>query len=298
MLKDYLQLHFIVLILGFTAILGRLVTVDVYTLVLLRTGLASSGMALILFLRKNSFKVASSDFRLLVMVGCVIAIHWLCFFGSARLATVSVSLIVFSTTSFFTSIIEPIYHKRKISYFEVLLGIMVIVGIACIFTFEPQYLLGIIVGLIGAFLAAVFTIMNTKFTQRLVGAVINFYELASAFVFIGVLMVFSSTFGLFDIAFTIPSASDWLWILVLALGCTLYPYLKILDLLKRFSAFTINLSVNMEPIYGIVLALLIFGEKEKMSAGFYVGAVIILSTLVLHFWHTKHKKSLAARQQG
>lgn len=298
MLKDYLQLHFVVLILGFTAILGRLVEVDIYTLVLLRTGLASMGMALIIYARKTSFKVQGKDLRLLFLMGCVIAIHWLCFFGSARLATVSISLIAYSTTSFFTSIIEPLYHRRKPSYFEMLLGLFVVIGIACIFSFDPQYKLGLAVGLIGALLASVFTIMNTELIKGLKATVINFYELLAAF---GFMILFISMTFLTESASVeviMPNKNDWLWVLLLAFGCTLYPYLKILDLLKRFSAFTINLSVTMEPVYGILLVLLFFGDKEKISSGFYIGAGVILANLLMHFLHTRHKKSLAARQQG
>lgn len=298
MLKDYLQLQFIVIILGLTAILGRLVSVDIYTLVLLRTGLASAGMAFILYSQRKTFRVVKKDLKLLILVGCVIAVHWLCFFGSARLSTVSVSLIAFSTTSFFTSIIEPIYFRRKMSLFELFLGVMVIVGIACIFTFESEYLYGILVGLFGALLSSVFNIMNAKLTHRVEAKVINFYELSAAFMFVTLVMLLSTFFGWFDISFSLPRGQDWLWIVILGLGCTLYPNLIVLDLLKRFSAFTINLSLNMEPVYGILFAILVFGEKEKMSLGFYIGAAIILSTIVLHYGYTKHKKSLAAMQQG
>lgn len=298
MLKDYLQLHFIVLILGLTAILGRLISIDVYTLVLLRTGLACVGMACILYFRKQSFLVSLKNFWLLMLMGSVVAVHWLCFFGSARLATISVSLIVFSTTPFFTSIIEPLYYRRKMSLFEVFLGIMVVIGIACIFTFESEYVLGIVVGSFGSFLAAIFTIVNSKLTHRLKAEAINFYEMGAACGFVALLMAASAGAAWFDIPFTSPVGQDWLWILVLAFGCTLYPNLKVLDLLKRFSAFTVNLSINMEPVYGILLALLVFGEKEQMSVGFYVGATIIISTLAIHYIYGKHKKSPAAMQQG
>lgn len=281
-MKDYLKLHLIVVILGFTAILGRLTEASVLNIVFYRTLLASSGMWLLASFQKKDLSLPFNKMLPLLGVGALMTLHWFCFFGSARMATVAVSLVTFSTTSFFTSILEPITKKQKISWIEVFLGILVVAGMYFVFKFEGQYLSGILVGLVGAFLASVFSVMNAHLSHKYEAQTVTFYEMFGAFlstiIYIPIMLYFIKDL---DFKFVL-SSSDWLWIGILGLVCTVYPYNEMMKLLKKFSAFTLNLSINMEPIYGIILAYLIFGEKEKMTGGFYIGGLLILASVFLH----------------
>ncbi len=279
---DYLKLHFIVVILGFTAILGRLTDVSSLGVVFFRTLIAATGIGLWMLYKKKSWNVSRVNFWRLAGTGGLMAAHWMCFFGSARVATVAVSLVCFSTTSFFTSLIEPYFRKKPISWLEVILGIFVVIGIAFVFTFESQYLTGIILGLIGALLAAIFSVLNAQFTNYIEARTITFYEMVGAFLSSWLLIPLVFLFADTQDFQLVPSLQDWKWLLILGLVCTVFPYIELLHLLKKMTAFTVNLSVNMEPIYGIVMAYFIFGESEKMTPGFYVGAVLILITVVAH----------------
>ncbi|PLK45958.1 DMT family transporter [Emticicia sp. TH156] len=280
--KDYLKLHLIVVILGFTAILGRLTDVSALGVVFYRTFLASLGMFLLARFQKRNILIPLKDSLPLLGVGGIIALHWMCFFGSARASTIAISLVTFSVTSFFTSIMEPLVNKTKISWVEVLLGVLVVMGMYFVFTFEYRHLTGIIIGIIGAFLATVFSVLNAQLTRKYDSQTIIFYEMTGAFVASWVLIPLVML-AVPDTHFQlIPSPTDWIWIAILGLVCTVYPYNEMLKLLKKISAFTLNLSINMEPIYGILLAYIIFGEKERMTTGFYIGGVLILLSVVLH----------------
>jgi drug/metabolite transporter (DMT)-like permease len=173
-------------------------------------------------------------------------------------------------------------RKAKISWVEVFLGILVVLGMYFVFTFEGKYLVGILIGLFGALLGTIFSVVNSQFVQKYDAQIITFYEMTGAFgamwLYIPMIMLAlpNEHFQL------IPTYNDWLWIGILGLVCTVYPYIEMMNLLKKFSAFTLNLSINLEPIYGIVMAYFIFGASEKMTPGFYVGGVLILLSVVLH----------------
>ncbi|MCR9063251.1 MAG: DMT family transporter [Cytophagales bacterium] len=276
-LKDYLKLHLVVVLLGLTAILGKLITLPALELVIFRTFIASAVFGLIFFFRGE--RLPLSVFWKMLLIGAVLGVHWLCFFGSAKLANVSVSLVTFSTTAFFTSILEPITSSKRISVFELVLGGLVVLGTSIIFNSAPHHTEGIILGLIAGFLSSVYSVGNRHLAARWSSLSINTVELLGAFVVsLALLPVFSEG----SLLKTLPSVSDRAYIFILALICTVLPYLVVVNLLKRFTAFTVNLAVNMEPIYGMIMAWLVFGESEKMDWRFYVGAIIILSTLILH----------------
>ena len=279
---DYIKLHFIVVILSFTAILGRLTDVSSLGVVFFRTLIAAIGIGLWMLYQKKSLRIDRENFWRLVGTGGIVAAHWICFFGSARMATVAVSLVCFSTTSFFTSLVEPLLQKRKISWLEVVLGVFVVVGIGFVFTFEYQYLAGIMIGLAGALLAAIFSVLNAQLTNHVEARTITFYEMFGAFLFSLLLIPLFFFFDSGQDFQVIPSPEDWKWLFVLGIVCTVFPYIEVLHLLKKMTAFTMNLSLNMEPIYGIIMAYFIFGESEKMTGGFYIGAVLILASVVAH----------------
>ena len=288
--KDHTWLHAMVVLLGLTAILGKLITVSTVPLILYRTLIATSFFALIILFRKTPLPVGREWLPVLA-VGAILGVHWFCFFGSARMSTVSLSLVTFSTTSFFTSILEPLTHKRRISYRELFLGLLVVCGMAIIFRFESAYLPAILVGLLGAFLSSVYAVANSHLVKKYTSLVLNFGQLAGAMlVCVLVLVLLSAVFRDTSLKY-LPEAADYLYLAVLGLLCTVLPYLKIVDLLRKFTAFTINLSVNMEPIYGIFMAWVIFGEAEQMSFQFYTGAILILLSLVLNAAWTRKKPS-------
>ncbi|WP_064198304.1 MULTISPECIES: DMT family transporter [Emticicia] len=280
--KDYLKLHLIVVILGFTAILGRLTEVSTLGVVFFRTFLAATGMWAVAQFQKKSLKISLAQAWPLLGVGAIMSFHWICFFGSARASTVAVSLVTFSTTSFFTSIIEPFVRKTKISWVEVILGVLVVMGMYFVFTFEGKYIVGILIGLVGALLSTVFSVINGQFAQKYDAQTVTFYEMVGAFgamwIYIPII-IFALPNEHFQL---IPTNYDWLWIGILGLVCTVYPYNEMMHLLKKISAFTLNLAINMEPIYGIIMAYFIFGESEKMTSGFYIGGILILLSVVLH----------------
>lgn len=275
-MRDYLKLHALVLLLSFTGILGKLIEASTLAVVFYRTLVAAVALFLILYLRKINLKVSLRDLGQLLFVGFLLGLHWLCFFGSAKLSTVAISLVTFSTTSFFTSLLEPVLGKKKIDFREIMLGLLAVVGVAIMFSFETQYLTGILIGLLGAFLCAAFTIFNSKLTHRFDSQLISLYELSAAF-----LVCLIVYLGFYEKQDLIMSQQDWVWLLVLALVCTVIPHAQMIKIMKKISVFTVNLSLNLEPVYGVVLAFFIFGESERMTTQFYLGGVLVLLSVFL-----------------
>ncbi len=285
--KDYAWLHVMVVLLGLTAILGKLITLPTVSLILYRTFIATAFFAGLVLVKKVSIP-ALSQLLPVLLVGVILGVHWFCFFGSARMSTISLSLVTFSTTSFFTSILEPVTYRRPISYREVLLGLLVVLGMVIIFRFESAHWPAIVVGLAGAFLTSVYSVANSHLVKRHSSLLINFGQLGGAFLVAVVVMAVLLQRGDIQPIQLRPGSSDLVYLLILALLCTVWPYLKIVDLFRKFSAFTVNLSINMEPVYGILMAWAIFGEAEQMSSQFYVGAILILLSLALNvLWGRK-----------
>lgn len=292
--KDYVILHFIVLIWGFTAILGLLISLPSLELVFYRTLIASVGVALLIYFKNESLVVPFSQLVRIMGVGVLISLHWITFFWSARLSTASVCLAGMATTSLWTAFIEPLVNRTKVKWYEVVLGIVVISGLLVIFQFESGYWLGLAVALVSAFLAALFSVLNGRLSKRHTPYQITFYEMLAACLFALLMLPFYN--GLMTDAQVIQwewSELDWLWLLVLGLICTVYPFSVTVELMKRLPVFSINLTMNLEPVYGILLAVLILGESEKMSPQFYIGTLIILFSVliypVLNYWNKRRK---------
>ena len=293
--KDYLLLHFIVLIWGVTSILGLLISLPSLELVFYRTLLAAIGVAVLMGIRKESLRVAPMDLLKIIGVGVLISLHWIFFFWSAKVSTASVCLAGMATTSLWTSFLDPLINKKRIKPFEVGLGLLVISGLLVIFQFENGYWLGLFMALAAAFLSALFSILNGRLTFRYSPYQITFYEMAAASM---VALLFLPIYSYIDgtaIQWTWKGL-DWFWILILAGICTVYAFSVSVELMKRLSVFSINLTINLEPVYGILLAVLIFGEKEKMTQQFYLGTgIIFISVLiypVLNYWQKKRKEAL------
>lgn len=281
--KDYLKLHFLVFLWGFTAILGKLVTIPAVEMVFYRTLLAALGMGIVIIAMRGSFKVSSRDFLYLMLTGFVVAIHWLTFFASGRISNPSTSLVGFATCSLWAAFIEPLAKKTKIQFVEVGLGLVVIVGLYIIFSFDFQYPMGLFLGILSGLTCAIFAVVNSKLVTRVSAHTITFYEMAGAC--IGVLLFFPfyadqwADGGQLNLS---PTLGDWICIAILALVCSVYAYAVSINLTKKLSVFFIQLTLNLEPVYGIILALLIFKEKEVMSWNFYLGTVVILGAVVAY----------------
>lgn len=278
-LKSYLHLHLIVFIWGFTAVLGALISLDALPLVWWRMSIAVLLIFIYMKVFKVSFSIANSKKLLMLVAGLIIALHWLTFFKAIKVSNVSVTLACLSTGAFFTSILEPIFYKRKIIWYEVLFGLIVIIGLYIIFKVEGDYWLGIILALTSAFLSALFSVINGKFAKEYHAATISFYELIGGVGFISIYLLATQQFS---VDFFSISLSDLGWLFILASICTAYAFIASVHVMKHLSPYTVMLTINMEPIYGIILALLVFDEKEKMNPSFYIGASIILSTVILN----------------
>ena len=286
-LPDYLQLHFIVLIWGFTAILGKLLEpLDSSAVVLFRTILAVLGMGVVLLVRQQTIRVASRDRWRLLATGGLIGLHWVTFFLAARLSNVSVCLAGMATSSLWASVLEPLLLRRRVRTVEVMLGAVVLAGLYLVFRFEFDKGVGLAVAVFSALLSSLFTIINSRFTQRLDAYVISFYEMAGASM--GALLLWLATRAadpqeITHVTQYVPdTAGQWGWLLVLSLVCTVYAYTVGVRLLRKFSPYMAILTVNLEPVYGILLAVLIFGNAERMTPGFYGGTVVILAAVLAY----------------
>ncbi len=278
-LKNYLLLHLIVFIWGFTAILGALITIEAIPLVWYRMLLAVIFILIYLLLKKHSIKINAKAFFKFLITGIIIALHWIFFFKAIKVSNVSVALVTMSTGAFFTSFIEPLFFRRKLKLLEIILGLLVVLGLYIIFNFESQYKLGIFYALISSFLSALFSVFNGLFAKRYSANTISFYQLFFGAVFITIYILWTSKFS--AEFFKLPN-SDWLYLFILSTVCTAYAFIVSVKVMKYLSPFTVMLTINLEPVYAIILALLIFGEQEKMNPEFYLGAFIVLFVVLLN----------------
>lgn len=285
-LKSYLHFHVIVFIWGFTAILGALISIDAVPLVWYRMLMASAFILLWIFWKKKKLKVGRKMMMTLILAGCIIAAHWLTFFSAIKVSNVSITLAMISTGAFFTSVLEPIFYKRKVIGYEIFFGIIVILSLYLIFQVETEYVLGIVLALISAFLSACFSLINGKLAKIADSSVISFYELFTGTLAITVFLLISTYWGEsgsgFSGEFFQLSASDWWLLFILASICTAYAFIASVAVMKHLTPYTVMLTINLEPVYGIILAFFIFGSEEKMSPAFYYGALLIISTVILN----------------
>ena len=286
-LKNQLHLHIIVFIWGFTAILGELITLNALPLVFTRIAIAVSVIYVYLRFKNKNLAISKKDMIRFFLFGFIIALHWLTFFHAIKIANISITLACISTGAFFTSILEPIFYKRKFILYEVLLGCLVVVGLLLIFQFETQYKMGILIALLSAFLSAVFSLINGKLAKSYDSVVISFYELLGGLFILGCFLVVQGGFTLNNFNF---QGFDYLWIGILGSICTAYPFIATINIMKYLSPYTVMLTINLEPIYGILLAVLLFKDQEKMTPAFYFGAIIILSTVLLNAYFKNRKK--------
>jgi len=278
-LKNYLHLHFLVLIAGFTAILGELISINAIPLVWFRMSIAGVLMLLFIVIKKKSLKVPLKAVVRFSIAGIIIALHWITFFAAIKASNISITLAMFSTGAFFASLIEPLFYKRKIIGYEIIFGVIVIAGVVLITQTELHYLLGIALGISSALFATLFAVLNGQFVKNYKASVISFYEFVSGVLFISIFIALTDGF---DASYFQLTASDWTYLIILASICTAYAFIASIHVMKHITPYTLVLTYNLEPIYGILLAVIIFPQTETMQPLFYLGAGLIISTVLLN----------------
>lgn len=287
--KNYIHLHFLVIIAGFTAVLGELITLEAIPLVWFRMSIGAILMIIYIKFKNTPLRVPFKVLVKLAIAGVIIALHWITFFAAIKVSNISITLAMFSTGAFFASLIEPLFFKRKIIAYEILFGLIVIVGVVLITQTELNYILGIFLGISSALFSTLFAVLNGKFVQNYPPSIISFYEFVSGVIFMSIFLALDGD-G-FNVAYFQLSFSDWVYLFILASVCTAYAFISSVHVMKYISPYTVVLTYNLEPIYGIVLALLIFPESETMRPQFYVGACLIICTVLFNAIFKNIKKS-------
>jgi drug/metabolite transporter (DMT)-like permease len=277
--RSYINLHVIVFIWGFTAILGALITISSDFLVWYRMLFAAVFLGIFISFKKKVLKVSPRSIFQFIIVGFLIALHWIFFFEAIKISTVSITLSIFSLGAFFTSLLEPLFYGRKVLWYEVFFGLIIIAGLGLIMQVEIQYWKGILLALVSIVLGVLFTLMNGKLIANHDPSVISFYEFLAGFVFISIYFLFQ---GFFTKEMFVLTAKNWILILILSSICTAYAFTASVKVMRLLSPYTVMLTTNLEPVYGIILAYFIIGGKEKMSTEFYIGAVVIVITVLLN----------------
>ncbi|MDO6432285.1 DMT family transporter [Flavitalea sp. BT771] len=293
MRKAFVQLHIAVLLAGLTGVLGKLINLNEGLLVWYRLMLTALALWLLALLRRPAFRIQRKDIFRIFGVGAIAALHWVAFYGSIKYSNVSVGLLCFSAVGFFTALIEPLVFRHRVDWVELLLGLMVIAGIFLIFQVDPRYKTGIIIGLISSLLGSLFPVLNKRILEKVPAKTVTLYELTGGFLFLSILLPFYLRIS--PTVKVLPDLQDWIWLLVLSLACTVLAFNLSMYALKRLSAFTVNLSYNLEPVYGILLAFLLFREDKYLQGGFYVGFSLIILSIglqMIRLWRRQAKKTI------
>ncbi|HRH36211.1 MAG TPA: DMT family transporter [Catalimonadaceae bacterium] len=290
-LKDYLMLHLLIIFWGFTSILGVLSSLEAPILVIYRTGLSFSTLLIILYLQTKTLKLPVYQVGAIAAAGLLTAFHWTTFFASAQISNVSTCLAGMSTTALWTSLFEPLFFKKKFEWRESLLALLVSLGLVIIYRSDFSMALGLGISLASAIACSLFSILNRNLVRSQSALFLTTWEMGFAFVGCLLALPLLQILGISKNGLEVlPKGWDWLNILFLAWVCTVFAYTVSVELMKKFTAFAMNLTVNLEPVYGIVLGLLIFGQKEKMQPMFYVGLLLILGGVFIYPFMNKTKQ--------
>lgn len=276
--RHLIILHLTILVWGFTGILGNLISISAVQLVWYRVLIAALSLGGYFLFSRQSFAVTGRQLTYFVLTGGLVGGHWILFFESIKVSTVSVTLVCMSSVTLFTAILEPMFYRRRTSKADVFVGLLIITGIYFIFRFESEYIRGIVTGLMAALSAALFGIINSKLIKTSRATLISFYEMAGAWGWISLFMLFTGDLG----SGLAINGYDVGYLVLLGTVCTAGAYVAAVSVMKEISAFRVALASNLEPVYGILLAWLFFGQAEKMSAGFYTGALIIFAAVFLY----------------
>ena len=278
-IKSLIHFHFIVFIFGFTAILGSLISISSLSLVWYRILIAVMCLLIIQPLLKKKLIIPKSLFFKLLFSGILISSHWVFFFKAIKASNVSITLSILSLGAFMTSFLEPLFYKKKIIFYEVFLGLLVVLGTAIIFKTQFKYMEGIIYSLISVIFSVLFTLINGKLVGQASSYTISLYELLGGFITLSFILILSNDF---NTKLFVLKNNDFLWLLILGTICTAYAFVVSVDVMKHLSPYSLMLSINMEPIYGILLASLFLNESKNMSYQFYVGFSFIFLAVILN----------------
>lgn len=287
----FIRLHIAVFLAGFTGVLGRLIELDPVWLVWFRLLISAATMWVLFGWMKTIKPISAKDRNGILITGLIAALHWVSFYASIKTANVSIALICFSAVGFFTAIFEPIVNKSKFAPVELVLGAIIIIAIFLIFQFDPGNRLGIVLGTISALLGAIFPILNKNFLVRTNAETLMSWELTGGFIAITLLMPFYQYF--FQVAFKMPTWEDLGWLLFLSWICSVWAFKLSAQALQKISAFTVNLTYNLEPIYGIAIAFIVYKENKELNQFFYIGLFLILITVALQtmrVWKQQYSK--------
>ena len=289
-IRHHIHLHFLVFIAGFTAILGKLITNSPVSIVWHRMFIALIVIFLFVAITRKKLKTSYQNIFKYAILGFVISLHWITFFMSIDYSNVTIALSMMSTTAFFTSFIEPFFFSRKIIAHELLLSILVIIAIFLILNSELNYSVGIILGIFSAFFASIFSVLNGLLIKNEKAYKISFYEFLFGVVFISVFLIITGRMD--DLIIESFFSVNYLYISILGVVCTAYAFIAAVYLLNYITPYSAVLTYNLEPVYGILLALIIFGESEQMSSNFYIGLLLILFSVFLNFYLKNNNKKI------
>lgn len=277
-----IKLHIAIFLWGFTGVLGRTIELNEGLLVWYRILITVVSLFILMKWKKELEKVPFKTMLQLFGIGAIVALHWVCFYGSIKYANVSIALICFSSSGVLTALLEPLMTKKKMVLVEVLLGLIGIAGIYLIFHFDTRYRMGIIIGFISTVLSVLFSILNKRTVAKVAPKTMMMYELTGGLLMLSFLMPVYLHY--FPTTKLFPSSFDWIWLLLLSWVCTVYAMDLSLQALQKVSAFTQNLTLNLEPVYGIILAFFIYHENKDLSESFYIGFALILVAVSLQMF--------------
>ena len=272
------SLHLMVVILGLTGVFGKLISLGAIHLVWYRMGIAFISLAIFLAFKKQLFSVSKKDFIGLLGVGALVTFHWLCFFESIKVSTVSVAVVCLATSSLFSALIEPFFFKRKFLFYEVIMGVVVVVALAFIMGTETKYFWGYFYGIIAALLATLFTLFNAKYINKVGAAKITMIEMLSGVIIISCILFFQKDYTVFTNKLSI---TDLTYLIILGTLCTAMVFVWLTEIMRHITPYSLIMAINLEPVYSIIFALIIFGDKELMSSSFYFGSCVIIGIVFL-----------------
>jgi drug/metabolite transporter (DMT)-like permease len=289
-LISHLKLHFVVLIYGFTAILGKLISISAIDLVWYRMLIAAVSIYIYIRMRRISIRLPLREIIRILIIGLLVAAHWITFFGAIKLSNVSVTLGCLASATLFTSILEPLFYRKRLNWIEVVIGLLIIAGLYLIFQFEFHYWKGILTAIISAFLAGLFTVLNRKQVERQSAHIISFYEMIGGVLGITLFLLVR---GEHTHIFQAIPYTDLIYLLLLGIVCTAFAFVVQVDVMRQLTAYVVALTINLEPVYGIILAVIFFGDSELMSFGFYIGTVVILLSIIGYPLYTRRAKKMS-----
>ncbi|AMR31678.1 hypothetical protein A0256_09720 [Mucilaginibacter sp. PAMC 26640] len=295
MKKAYLQLHIALVLAGFTGVFGRLITLNAGLISWYRTLISAVFMLIVFALRGKQEIITGSSKVRIGFAGALLGFHWLFFYGSIKYSNISVGVVCFALTSFFNALLAPLLNKKKISVQELLLSSLTLCGIALIFGMDTHFRTGIVLGVISSVLAALYTVYNERLATSFRGETIILFQMLGGLA--GLTLIMPIILYFTPKASLLPTLPDFGWLLILAIVCTVGLYLLIVSALRHISSFTVSLTFNLEPLYTILLAILIYHENRDLSASFYIGLCLILISLGMQMcrvWYKKKKEKINA----